>query len=967
MLLLVLRKIRNNSWRVLCLLIGYILALAMVVCIPVFTDSVLQRTMVRDMEKYQLSTGGSPGFYIINARLNFWQNSKRSQIFQSLENVISKQKAKELDLPILSQVQSFTMDSVELPKEDGSDDKTERKYITLGSFIDLKDHIRILHGRIFSGKTAEGVYEVIANEKTMKQMNFLLDKVYMVKLGEGDTSKQLKIKIVGIFTARDYRDAYWSTSPDESGRSILMDYNLSRQDFLQENESFISSVKWFYAFDYHKILIKDISRLQAVYKLQEKWAYEKRGSVDISLPIISLFDKYKEKQKELILKFWMLTVPAFAMLFLFIFIISRMIIEQDINEIAVLKSRGGSTLKILKIYIGEALILSLIAILAGLPAGFYLCKIMGFADGFMEFVQRKAIPLSLNWHAYLYVIIAAGILILAILIPAFLACRTSVVKVKQDKARSKGKAILGKYGFDLLGLAVAGYGIYSFKDRQFLIGITGLKGIDLNATPIMFLASSLFVFSLGLLCIRIYPHIVSLILRLGRKLWPPPVYAALISVSRSGGKEQFFMLFLIVVLAMGLFNANAARAVNGNLQDQITYRTGADITIQYEKPIVDDRAAIMGKMFARKTESDIIRDENKEMGRNHYLSVIGDYIPYKRYSEFPGAESITKVLKQPKVQMTMEGGTSVSQIETNVMGIYPDEFGKTAQLRANLLPYHWFEYLNLIENNPTAVLASTSFQTEYKAKIGDKIRFRLNGGNQELNGIIYAFVDYWPTFNPNAPVGTNQKVNQKENLIVANLSYINDKLGFLPYEIWLQKKNGVSDNDFDEYLDKTVLPKKGITYINQQLIEEKIDPIHQGINGLLTIEFILTLMVNFVGFLMYWILSIHNRKLQFGIFRALGMSMRSILIMLICEQILVSGSAFFMGVLIGGITTDTFIPLLRIINSIEQIIPINIAPFRGDYLKIYVMVAVMGTISILVLGRIVSRIKISQALKLGED
>ena len=53
------------------------------------------------------------------------------------------------------------------------------------------------------------------------------------------------------------------------------------------------------------------------------------------------------------------------------------------------------------------------------------------------------------------------------------------------------------------------------------------------------------------------------------------------------------------------------------------------------------------------------------------------------------------------------------------------------------------------------------------------------------------------------------------------------------------------------------------------------------------------------GFLIYWILSIQSRALQFGIFRAMGMSLREILSMLINEQLFISVSSIAVGAGIG--------------------------------------------------------------------
>jgi putative ABC transport system permease protein len=155
---------------------------------------------------------------------------------------------------------------------------------------------------------------------------------------------------------------------------------------------------------------------------------------------------------------------------------------------------------------------------------------------------------------------------------------------------------------------------------------------------------------------------------------------------------------------------------------------------------------------------------------------------------------------------------------------------------------------------------------------------------------------------------------------------------------------------------------------SQQIITRKNDPILQGTNGALTLGFVVTMLISTIGFLIYWILSIRDRTLQFGILRAMGISMREIIGMLFCEQILISGTAIVVGIIAGGVTSDLFVPLLQIAySSVEQVPPFKVVSFSGDYVKLYIIIGAMLVIGFSVLARMISRIKINQAIKLGED
>lgn len=155
---------------------------------------------------------------------------------------------------------------------------------------------------------------------------------------------------------------------------------------------------------------------------------------------------------------------------------------------------------------------------------------------------------------------------------------------------------------------------------------------------------------------------------------------------------------------------------------------------------------------------------------------------------------------------------------------------------------------------------------------------------------------------------------------------------------------------------------------SQNIITEKNDPMLQGMNGALTLGFIIIMIMCIIGFLIYWILSIKSRTLQFGILRAMGMSYGGVIAMIIYEQILVSGVSIFAAIFIGGIASDLFVPLFQTLYDAAERVPgFAVIPLRSDYIKLYIVIAAMLLVGFIVLGRLISKIKISQALKLGED
>ncbi|NLD88414.1 MAG: ABC transporter permease, partial [Clostridiales bacterium] len=90
--------------------------------------------------------------------------------------------------------------------------------------------------------------------------------------------------------------------------------------------------------------------------------------------------------------------------------------------------------------------------------------------------------------------------------------------------------------------------------------------------------------------------------------------------------------------------------------------------------------------------------------------------------------------------------------------------------------------------------------------------------------------------------------------------------------------------------------------------------------------------------------------------------------MIVTEQILISIVAIVVGIILGGLTSDLFVPMMEMVyNAAEQIPPFRVVAWRDDYYKIYAIIGVMLALGVYVISRIIAKIKIAQALKLGED
>ena len=982
--MMIFRKMLKNKWLVMCLLLGLVIATALIASIPIYTQAVLEKYLIKEMENYQIERGGFPGGYMISVVesddllgerfdelikkgepvfkdqkvIDFY--SKRLRNFSSLDHYIRQNTEKFIGLPVLARVVNYAIDKRKVESLDTDKHGTNyNAYADIESLSDFEEHIALIDGRFPSKEPVDGVYEVLVSEVGLNKLNILLNETLLLK----DTNtkinrKPIRVRPVGVYKVTANNDPYWSfMNPSAFDESFMINEELMVRDFIKIEPTLIYFARWYYAFDYHAFTIGNLNYIIGGHGLLVKtFNYINGGHVSVDAPFMTVAESYRKKSIQLTNMMWSLNVPVIIMLCLYLFMVSRLIIERERNEIALFTSRGANQFQIVIVYLTEGLIFGIIAFFAGPGLGMIFGKVLGASNGFLQFADRKSLPIRLNKDVFIYTLTAIGISLVAMLIPAYTATKTSIVSHKQNISRRFPTAVWQKYFMDIAILAVAAYGYYTFIQRQKIMKTTGASAADIQVDPLLFLAPAFFIIGMGLLFLRLYPLLVKGIYWLGKKYWSPPIYITLTQVGRSLKSYHFLMIFLIMTLSIGIFSATAARTINLNAEERIYYANGCDMVVEaiWDNDAPKGGGPVRSVLNQNKTSNEI---EIKPIKRVQYFEP--SYLPYTQLS---GVEHTARVFTKESVSVEYNN----QNIENvNFMAIEPYEFGNVVWYRNGLLPHHINDYLNLLTGEPSACLISSSMSKAYKIKCGDSIRISWQG-TDEVDFTVYGIVDYWPSWNPNRD--PNQKDEGDPMLVVSNLQYTQDHLGLEPYKVWMKLKPGATSKQVYDSIKEKKLALMNLEDANMNLIKQKNDPFQLAINGALSLGFIISGFISFFGFMLYWILSINSRILQFGIYRAMGLSVRQLIGMIFWEQALTSGVAIAAGVFIGLFSSRLFVPFFQIaFDAFTQVPPFKVVAFLSDRIKIYVLVGSTMVLCLGILGLFLSRIKISQAIKLGEE
>ena len=934
MLFLVVRKLMNNKWLVACLLAGSVITMAMVCCIPLYTGGVMQRMLTKDLENYQNKSGDYPGAYRIERKASSDSRTGNNlDIYRWISESLNRETADRLGLPYLKVQRNNTHYMTFRPTNRAG--AAGKVYASINGITNYDSHITLIAGRLPANQLVDGMYEVIATAGAQKDMDIVIGEELEVK-GETFLAQPMKIRVVGIYQGPSSPDVWWFDPISSYNNSFLMDYGLMEKEIIF-GQKVVVSTTCYYALDYTKLKVENLRAFSDNLDAQKDSVTKKPG-VTCDFPAGKILDEYVIRADQLSLTLWVLEVPILLMLAFYIFMVSQLIIENDRDEIAVINSRGASGAQIFGSYFLQSVLLSGVSLLAGPPLGVFICSVLGSSNGFLEFVSRSPIPLSVGFQTFRYALATGFFLVVMMMIPAAGAARVTIVEHKQKKARRWNAPAWQKMFLDVILLGISLYGLYQYELRQKTILVTEARNLTVPVDPFLFIISTAFVIGAGLLFLRLYPLLIRFISWAGGRFFPPVAHISFAQVGRSGGREQFLMLFLILTVSIGIFNANAARTINRNVADKVYYEYGADITLRMKWP-----NNIVAPVMAG--------PPNGEPRKQSKDDIIYREPDFSLFSKLDGTVAAARVFV-PDEPTTINGKTG------KLMAIVPNEFGQVVWSSPNLLPHHINDYLNLMAKSQKAVIVSTQLMKDLHLKIGDTISYRW--GNKEVGGAIFAAVDYWPTFNPH--------LAESKYFVIANLKYVQARQNIEPYQIWYKCAPGATTKQVYDDISARRMSLQWAYDVKQDLSESRSDPLLQGTNGAMTLGFIVSLAISMIGFFIYWILSIKSRTLQFGILRAMGMGAGRVMLSLVIEQVMISGVAIFMGIIVGGVKSLLFVPLLGVVyGAAEQVPPFLVVASRADYLRLYAVVGVMLAAGLAILGVLVSRIRVTQAIKLGED
>jgi putative ABC transport system permease protein len=267
--------------------------------------------------------------------------------------------------------------------------------------------------------------------------------------------------------------------------------------------------------------------------------------------------------------------------------------------------------------------------------------------------------------------------------------------------------------------------------------------------------------------------------------------------------------------------------------------------------------------------------------------------------------------------------------------------------------------MNALAASPEGVLMPQEFMQQNALTVGDSVRVNveLYGTRVELDAEVVGAFEYFPTWYPG-----------EEWLFVGNLDTLYELAGDqYPYDVWL-RTDGVRDADAMDRELRDLGFRASVSDVALQRVDrEQTRPERQGLFGFLSIGFAAAALLTVLGFSLYALFSFRRRFIELGMLRAIGLSSTQMTLLLACELAFIILAGLVLGTLLGVAASSIFIPFLQVGAGPEaRIPPYLVAIAWPSITRIWMLFGLLFVGVLLVLAVLLLRMRIFQAVKLGE-
>jgi putative ABC transport system permease protein len=952
------RRLWSQRLLMLCLLLGLVAAVALLSSIPLYADAAQNKLLQGELESPEAASEAEAArsrepFSFLWRYIGAWHGNVAWEAYEPVDQYLTEQATVIVDLPFEAQVRHVATDKMRLfPSEDATFIPDEPLlWASLGFVSGLEGQIQLVEGDLPEEAAPGEPVEVLVSRKTADTLGFQVGERYSL-FATGQEQAQVPVRIVGVWQAGNAADPAWFYQPDAFDEVLLTGEGAFLRQVVPALDTPVATAVWYQIYDGSRVRPAHVNALLEEVSLVEARVTALLENTTLDASPVPALESYGRSASLLTLVLTIFSLPVIGLVVYFTSLIAGMVVQRSQSEIAIMRSRGISRRKIVFLYLLEGLLIGGLGLAGGLMLGRWMAQLMSRSRTFLDSAilagssslaqggSTEPLAIVFTPTALAYGLVGVALTLLALLVPALVVSRHSIVTLRWEQARSLMAPLWQRYFLDLLLIIPPLYGWYQLS-QQGTIRL-GSEGADPFSNPLLFLVPVLFCFSLGLLFMRFFPLLMKALAGLAARLPGTTLLLTLRQLARSTTQYIGPLLLLTLTVSLATFTASMAVTLDEHLGDQVYYQVGADLNLAElgESTEETEQATLAGQDTAEETDED---------------EPLWLFLPVGEHLSVPGVEAATRVgdySATARIGGRQQAGQilGVDRVDLPKVAFYRPDFAYNESLG---------ELMNRLALAPDGILVSGGFLAQHALTVGDPLRLTIGvaGDYAEAEFTVVGALGLFPTLYP-----------QDGPFFVANLDHIHNALGGpYPYDVWL-----ATDASMDSEAIVEGVRDLGLVVVTDQDAREKVlseqtRPERQGLFGLLSVGFVAAAVLTVIGFLVYAVVSFQRRFIELGMLRAIGLSTRQMAVYLAGELAALILTGVALGTGLGVWASTLFIPYFQVGTGKTALVPPFIVQVAWEQLGlILVIFGAMFIVAVVVLAVLLMRMRVFEAVKLGE-
>jgi ABC-type antimicrobial peptide transport system permease subunit len=800
---------------------------------------------------------------------------------------------------------------------------------------------------------------------------------------------QFKLVVVGLFEVKtndhfwhgqDFQpvqDPNWHYAALTSTQTLLMAFDQVAASHVRNALYFLpgyyANLTWYYYLDPSRASIERLNDLidqlsstqvaldQTNSLIQSSYlslvqSFDLHGPVLSSGEIRGSLENFRSRAAIASVPVAILTIQIICLLLFFVSLMVELLVERQASAIAMLHSRGASTIQIFGAHITQGLMLGLLALVTG-PLLAYV-GVLAIARSIRHTSSQNALtlittnPSSALLNVRWYVLAMVGVIVMLYIAMLYRTSRLYTSNRDLTSGHRSWRPLWQRLNLDL---AVAIIALTSYGVSLYLEDIGGLLDAHTHAlvsAPVALIAPTFLLLAAVLLFLSFSPLLLRLASRfLSRRRGAVPMLS-LTQLSRSPRQAMRMIMLLALATAFATFTLTFSASQAQRVADIAAYQAGADFS-----------GSIHTTALALPLNEETIRYRNITGVIAASAAYVGEELvgdgdalfPLQVRAIDPGTYAQAAIWTRQNSSQPLS--SLLSEIAT----------WRNAAIRQGVIP-------SLVDSsiwNRLDLHPGELFLVHQNSVLSDNIRY-----------LAVAEVQSIPTLTPidskaTQPLGNVIVDYQTFTTIQAGLYRVKAPANF----VWLR----TSDDPSALAHIRGVLQssKMYLDHLNDRraLIDAvQADPLYLNLIIILASGAMETLLLALAGGLLASWLSVRSRLNQFIVLRALGASHRQVVAIMACEQGLVYIISLCLGAGFGALLSITVVPTLELstlpsipgkassdaLYIIQQIIQARVT-FPGSLGIAFAALVALCATAVTVMALVALRLSMSPMLRLDEE